>query len=494
MSLPPLPTLPPLPDPTATLPSLPSLPEPVSAPAQHQGEFAHQLRERTDPYWDGVWTLGSQAVWSTADDVRSQKAAGLLPSRALSAMDPESAHEVFAHDTVGRPRRIALASLLDSWGTVTGEQAQHFTGHRQVGLVDDKSVNAMFSTGILDIGRVTSALRVPTKDPSSVLLRTGDAGAARSQWTPNHSSVELWQIDGGVTDTPKTGYFDRHNVLSAELALRSVEINPQVLTCFGEKYAASNLLFPADYRKASTFTPGRRNFPARGDGCLVLTSGVRVITELTASTSEGFRNKVSRWAQVLDRHPLATSGLFVLFVVAPHPGRDGKISTANVGKIRRDINEVLKKHNPAGVDSAHARIGVVSWADWFPARHEVSQKFMDLNVTVARGGWGEHSIIHDTPAPTDGAAVAAGHLDASRLLGATPWWLRRQDASELVGSRPCVRMESAIPIPPSTADPDVPARLRPTKVLPRLRVLAHTGFSNRGGARTRGTAAKPEDA
>lgn len=476
-----------LPDPSALpgLPGFPSLPEPAAGPAARR---SGSLCNRTDLYWDGVWPVSSQAVWSTGEDLRARLASGVTRRTRLSVMDRDEAETVFTERT-GRDRRLGLASLLDSWGTVSAEQARDFTGHRQLTKVTDRSVSAMFSCGILDIGLLTSSMSAASADPASVLYRTGDAGAARRRFAPTHSTVELWQIDGGITDAPKGGYFDRHNVLAAELALRSVEENPAVVTCFGEKYASSEMLFPADYRRhraGSGYVLGqRRSNPARGDGCLVLQNGVRVVIEITAtSSSASFRRKVSRWAEVLDRHPLDASGLVVLFVAAPHPGRDGHPPTSNVTKIKADITEALKKHNPAGPDSAHARIAVASWWDFFPARHTVAEAFTDLTVLVPQRGWHQVSLVHEM-APRQGADLARGALQSSQVLGATPWWLRQDEVTELVGGLPSAR--SALPFPqiPSTADPSVPARTRNTVMPPRLKLLAHRGPDTRGGSRHR---------
>lgn len=406
------------------------------------GDWA--LVDRADPYWDRLWAPGSQAVWATGTGSRARTDIGLPEPSFVPSLE-EAAQTLCSNKHLGR--RLALLSLLDSWGTVTAQQAAAFTGYRQLGKPDDSQVAAAFSAGLMDLGRFVSSLQRVNADPASAVYRAGPSGSVRKQLGDYFTWPELAQIDGGFKG-PGAGYYDRHNILAAELALRSAEMLPDIEMVLGEKWSSSAVMFPEDERPRG-YGEWQKQPPARGDGALIRHDGLRIVIEMTATTSPGFVRKVQRWARILDEHPMETSGLIVLFVAAAHPDRAGGNQTATIeGTVRRTIADVLRGYGESGIDSPAARMGFASWTDWFPSRHHVSQAFMDLQVQVPQNGWHTTSLLKDFAFKPWKGFDATACIDQGRILSATPHWLRVGDHTHLVGS-PMDRMNIPVPVPPA---------------------------------------------
>lgn len=460
-------TLPPLPG----LPPLPPLPVPAApARASRRERVGQQYTHRVDPFWDGVWTIASGAVWSTASTDRSAAAAGRVKASSMPDSIDQARQVLYDCKPKDLAKLIAVAGALDSWGLMNAGQLEHLTGYRNLHeWRSQRAMRALYGLGMMDIGATVSPTSGVRPGRSELMFRAGAKGGFRKHLWDVLTDTELLSIDGGVVDAPRIGYHDRHNTLSVELGLRAAELIPGIGAVYGEKWSSSQMMVPSDYRKATGFTPGARHQPARGDGALVRADGYRIVLETTANSSPSFRTKVRRWADVLHRHPADRLPLFVLFVVAPHPGRDGVVPRAQIRKIKQDIADELKVFLPTGPDAPAARIGVVGWEDFFPASHVLSEDFHRLRVQVPQRRWGTVDLVDYAPVQ-DPDAVAA--VDNAALLGGSPWWLRVGEHSHLLGGSPVDRLSGGVfPVPPHRYTGGEPAPFTRGKTPSRVQVV-----------------------
>nr|WP_249336228.1 hypothetical protein [Sinomonas gamaensis] len=224
--------------------------------------------------------------------------------------------------------------------------------------------------------------RSPLPVPSALrsrgaIYRPSTTGAFEKHIVPTLTWPEWVAVTAGY---PWSGgsQFDRHNILAAELALRAAEYLPEVGAVLGEKLSTMDLYAGSGLGKEWPATDNRR-----ADGTLVRNDGLRIAIEVTATASAALEKKVRRWAELLRERPLETSGLVVVFVAAPHPDRPKGTGSDPVHGLYRRIAKVLSAFPRTGADSPAARIGVVSWDEWFPARHELSEDFFTLAADFA---------------------------------------------------------------------------------------------------------------
>lgn len=460
-ALPPLPSLPALP--LQGLPPLSPPPSPEPEPTQQLPDF----RERADPFWDGIWPIGSAARWRTAVTDRQAAAAGPLPRGRSLPMDKPQAQEVFENLSLkSRNRLICASSALDSWGQMTAAQMHHMIGAPALNSEGTmpRELAALYSLGAIDVGELeTGSMHDRT------LIRYGRKDHWRKILTPYLTQTELMSIDGGVVGTPRIGYHDRHNTLTVEFALRCAQLLEPIAAVYGEKFSSSSMMAPQDYTTRG-FTPGVHRQPARADATLVRSDGLRIVLETTANSSKSLRTKVRRWAQFLDRHPMHQMPVFVLFLAAPHPGRDGRVSSSPAAKIRDDVADELKTLSSLGPNAAAARIGVAGWEEFFPSRHEVSPVFMDLQVRVPQGRWSQVSLTQ-MPVQVDDPEAACAPIRSSRLLAAGPWWMRVGDHTSLVGTPADRLTDGVFPVPAHRHSGGVPPAFHRATPPRRVRVI-----------------------
>lgn len=391
--------------------------------------------KRNDPYWDPNWVPGSQAVWSN-------KSSLITPNMKLD-LSTDQALAILL-----KPRRrataLSLMAALDSWSTLTAEQAAAISG--DPALLDPRTQvpAALFALGIMDIGRYPGAF-AGRSATDTWLYRRSTGNAFNQLVAPKLTWPEWVSVTGGYPWSTTTS-FDRHNVLATELAIRCAEyLGPAAV--LGEKFTHAGMLVTG----AAGATPPQ--YTNRADGLIVLPNGLRVALEITASRSKTLEAKIERWAKILREHPLETSGLIVLFVTAPHPGA-GKTSG---NEVRKAVTKVLRSHPGRTKDSPSARIGVVDWSDWFPARHQLANDFFTMNTRFATGPAGDDrwvgrsimSMSFDSWEKFDAQALSTN----SKLLAHVPHWLRTGDHTSLIGS-PMDRSGMSLPVMPALR-PDV---------------------------------------
>lgn len=428
---------------------------------------------RLDPYWDKLWAPGSQAVWTTGALERTHTDIGAGQVNSRHRMPQPEAMRLLTTNQ-GRAARLAGWSVVDSWRTVSAEQMAAFTGSSLFLDPSCSNIAASFSADLLDFGTFSHpSRRLPGKHRGT-LYRPSNSDAFDKLIAPTLTFPEWVSVTGG-TPWSSGGQYDRHNMLAAELALRAAEYLP-IGAVLGEKHATVDLLAGSGVgRKVKN--PDNR----RADGVIVRADGMRIAYELTATASAAFENKVRRWAKIISERPLETSGLTIVFIAAPHPdrtvtGRDPR------GEIYRRLSKVLTEFPGTGPDSPAARIGVATWDEWFPARHEMSEEFFSLQADFALGTgrgaqkWIPRPLLGDYPFTPWETFDATAVVDNAPLIAATPHWLRKGDHTHLIGTpmsraneeapQPApVRPELGPPLPLGAArgvsgDVKLPARLR----------------------------------
>lgn len=402
--------------------------------------------QRVDPYWDELWVPGSQANWTTAYAERYYRDHGGAPGVPPRLLMEQDEYLRLLTTNRGRVDRNNAWSVTHAYRTVTAEQLAAFTGCRAFLDYRSAPLAASFASDLTDFGWFPVPRRYGGIKPGrNILYRPAATDVFKRLIAPTLTGPELLTVTGGQPWS-SGGQYDRHNVLACELALRAAEVLP-IGTVLGETFASVDLLLGSGLGKTVKKPDNRR-----ADGVIVRKDGLRIAYEITATASRGLESKVRRWAQALAAHPLETSGLVIVFIAAPHPDRkDGKNPLTG---IRNAVSDVLRDFPGTGTDSPAARIGVASWADWFPARHELSELFFRLEVDFATGDgkgaakWAPRGLLDEQKFEPWKTFDAAAVIDNAPLLGATPYWLREsgKDYTKLIGS-PMDRSGEPVPHP-----------------------------------------------
>lgn len=387
------------------------------------------MSHRADPYYSEMFQFGSQVAWSTIEQTRRK--AEHTTFRAPAAVMERSAAKRFVAEGPSRSQRMALMSILDSWGAVTAEQLVALTGHR--GLLDpgSKQIMSLFSSGLIDVGRTLDAMERVTNSPRQAVYRhRAPRGQIRKVAGRSWTSAEYMQTDGGVSFLPPPGNMDRHNILALEFALRCAESHADTSMILGEKWSSGDSFLPKTRRKVG-FHRRSEQYPVRGDGTVVLRNGLRVALEVTSFYTESIQRKLQRWARLFAQHSLAESGLVVVFITAaPQRNHTRNLDTAT-NELRTQIRSTLRRYSGKGPDSPAARMGLMKWTDLFPGPHEVSEQFKNLAAEFETTGWEPKPLMEIDPGFKD-SAMAEAPLRYGPVLAATPHWWRRGDHTAMV--------------------------------------------------------------
>ncbi len=404
--------------------------------------------DRLDPFWGGMWTQGSSALWVSRKLIDERVAAGLarLPS-SLTMSDAEAEATL----TSGRHLGSWMAGLgvLDQWRTVSAEQLAAFSGWPVLGTPDPRALVALFRLGVVDRGVFTAGVLPGANLDRSTLFRPSRSDAFDEHVKPLLSWEQQVAVTGGLPWDFRRQY-DRHNLLASELALRVAEFC-EVGTVLGEKLSDVSLLLggaPSGGGHAADLT-------------IVRADGLRIAVEMTASTGRLFGQKVRRWARLLADKSLASSGLMVLFVeAAPTDAatRWGR-GASERSSVYKEIRDVVREFPGTGADRVAERIGVVSWSQWFPNPGMATREFTTLEVDRPTGPlqamWeraGLLDVIEVPFTPHQPEAMTAVIGNAATLLG-TPHWLRRGRRLHLWPAQAQrVGWRDGLPVPPPSRE------------------------------------------
>lgn len=405
---------------TRHLADLPSLIE--SAP--------FRAAERVDPYWEGMFATGSSDGWVSASQHRRAPADQMrwagIPPRYVTSQD-EALKEMRTNRH--RPSILAALGAVSSWRTVTREQLACIAGSRVMGNTYPAALSAPFSAGLLAHGYVSAGMnRLAPASERMSMWSVGDQIEAYAQYRKSLTFAEHIAITGGQ-DWNSEHRFDRHNVLTTELALRVAEFC-DVATVLGEKQVSLRSMLAASGLQAQQADLGRR-----ADAGIVRRDGLVIALETTASVGEAFRRKMAKWAQILQRHPTYELPLVVLVVDASTPSQATSAAAKNTAhaEIQAAIREAVRDYPGTALNRTAARLGIISWTQWFPGPHEVSDPFRELTASfLARGtdaseeGWRPVRLLDKDELQYREGSEEAGEAIAmnSRLLAGTPHWLR----------------------------------------------------------------------
>lgn len=410
---------------------------------------------RVDPYWGGMWELGSEALWTSAKLAQRQHLSGIgrLPARYRIT-------EEKALKNVLQPRgwrdRLDLLSVVDAWRTVSGEQASAFTGQKSLANPDNSAIPSLFASSMIDVGAFTNGLFTTTQG-SGFVYRPSAGKAVRDDLLPNLTYPEHVSLTGGY-DWSTGGQYTRHNLLSAELGLRVAEYLP-IGTVLGEKMSTYDMLAGSGIGRQELKTGAAK----RADLTIVRDDGLRIAVEITATMSDHFDNKVKSWAQLLAKTPMKDSGLVVLFIAAEPPGKikEGTDSTVSSvrGRIYSAIKRAVREHPGTSYDQVAARMGVATWREYFPGNHMVSDRFMNLTADFDLGGYDEKwktinmIDLFDLPFEPADSFDAEEIISNATMLASVPYWLRTGPDAQKAAKKLCQRMlsladVSGVPVPP----------------------------------------------
>lgn len=318
---------------------------------------------------------------------------------------------------------VAAAGAITGWRTCTSQQLAAIVGDARLAKPIGHPVTQLFNAGLIEVSVPHSWASGQAK--MLTLLRSGD---------PEHFELLrpdlTWAEWVGVTGGQPYGSghrHDRHNILATELGLRLAEY-ANVAAVLGEPFSTHNLLFGEGAGREVDQSPGG------ADLAVVRPDGLRIAVEVTSTTSQYFGAKVERVVRRLAASPLASTGVVVVFLVAPSIGASESHHRTVLRDTKRAIREACSRHPGLSSDPSRSRIAVALWQDWFPAAHQASDGFFGMRASrLARHGtngsedvWEEVDYL--SPAafrftPADPNAVQTVMLNAG-LLGQTPYWLR----------------------------------------------------------------------
>src|SRR5690625_1219755 len=277
---------------------------------------------------------------------------------------------------------------------------------------------------MIDVGIFTTGL-VSTKVSSRAkLYRPAAVGAVERDLLPHLTYPERILVTGGYRYTGG-GQFDRHNLLTAELALRVAEFLPRVGTVLGESLSGVDFLAGTGLGQRSLANQRRA-----ADATFVREDGMRVVVEMTASVTPYLSEKIRRWVHVLATTTLAHSGVTVMFLGAPKPDRINPTRGANEFRsyMKQAVREAIREYPGIAGANPHERIGVALWEDFFPQPGRVSEDFLNLGVEMvgAHGsGWRKESLWNLPLDPLQQGFLPAVITEATATASQTSWFRRK---------------------------------------------------------------------
>lgn len=402
---------------------------------------------RDDPYWSRGWRTGSTGEWFSVREFREQENLGRVKTPAWLRMTEEDARARVSGSR-GWEQVLRVVAALDQWRTMTVQQVEALTDVAGIASGDRSLVSALWNAGLIDICVLGSAFATVGVDRGGMLLRPARASAAVRAFEGRMSYVEWVSVTSGL-GLDANRQFSRHNILASEFGLRVAEFGHAAMV-LGEKVSGMGLLAYSGVGDAVP-TSGANN---GSDLTVVRADGLRIAVEVTASKVGGwFDAKAEKLALVLHRRRLADTGLCVLFVTAPHQDASAAESADVVRKVKRSIQKAVRLYPGTALDPTAQRIGVISWADLFPALHQATPDFGKLPVDRPTGPgfigdpndetvW-ERGFFLDTAstpfAPTDPQAMTAVLGNAAGLRGA-PHMLRQTSGRPVLSDISVQRM------------------------------------------------------
>lgn len=216
--------------------------------------------------------------------------------------------------------------------------------------------------------------------PHNPLLKDWLGGLSHQDWALVTLGVDPFATGAGRRHL-------RHNLLAAELAVRTNEIVPTVAATWGEPLCSPHLLLPASHPATPAKAPGYK-----ADLGLLREDGFRLVVEITLAgrAERAVGEKMLHWARLLSRYNHNTSGMVVVFLNAD-PDRHER-TALTLRKVHAEyltaerLGEPGRPALPDAVRSARSHIMLASWREWFPHGWGVSERFRRLSAAFSLDG------------------------------------------------------------------------------------------------------------
>jgi len=405
-------------------------------------DAAHRL----DLYWFGLWTGGSQVSWTSRALAARLAGAGVgQPRRAGPRVSPEQAMTAMCVPKL-RARRSAVLAAIGLWRTLTAEQIAAIVGVPALAN-SAADLRTAWSAGLVEEGRFALAVGDGRhRKNRSTVYRPVDSPAF-TQFADALPYNEWLSVTAG-RPWKSGSYYDRHNLLAAELGLRVAEF-AEVGTVLGETLSGFDLLSAHSGAPGGVVGSGRHS---DADLTCVRTDGMRIAVEITASTGPEFTSKVERWARLLMDTDPDDNGLTVVFVEAANPDRISHVDEWNT--MRKTVANAAYSIPGSMSRRVPERMAIARWCDWFPAPLAASRGFRVLAAEVPSGAhgarWNPVSLldpIEHTFDPRDPDASTAVLRTSANLWG-VPHWLRTGPGVDVSA---VLREQAGFATPPSPA-------------------------------------------
>jgi hypothetical protein len=405
----------------------------------------HAAANRIDPYWAALWSQGSQAAWLSANVAARQIDAGLGTLPHYLHLDSERAWKHIRGPAMNR--YLDVLAVLDVWRTATSEQIAALTGHTSLANGRSTIYADLFAAGLIDVGIFSNALNTTLDATRANLYRPSRSNTFDRQLRPHLTYAEWVSVTGGYP-FESGGQYDRHNILTTEMALRATEM-AEVAAVLGEKLSTWDLL-----AHSGCGYPPAVGRARHADATIIRTDGMRIAIETTASFTGAFEAKARRWAELLSNKRLADTGLTVIFLVAARP--DQISSTAALTDVRKKLAAAVRDHAGVDFDRTAEKLMVASWTDWFPQAGHTTPQFATLDAYRPTGPagnpWEPVSALDVIDLPFQPATTFNPHAIINNLsmLRSQPARLRRGTPPQLWPTAITETGFNGVPVPAPT--------------------------------------------
>jgi len=381
-----------------------------------------QLRayNRVDPYFAAMWDDSSTGAWSSKRSAKRRYEMGITKHHTQYVeMSTQEAQDTFL--ARWRGERIAEIASVMMWRTLTVEQMASIVGTNRPAKWD-RDRRLMWAGELIEIGTYITPERAALPEMIRP-FRHGNFDAFADKLTYRERLAVTANVPWRWG-----GQFDRHNVITTELALRIAEYCP-VSMVFGEMLAATHMV-------SGTDAPAYRG----GDAVIVRPDGFKIVIESTANAGNDIRRKMEKWVDAMIASP--KRDFAVCFVEMSHPDR-GRSGTEVLSHLKKFIQELAHSSMGASMAEVEQRLMYASWHDWFPAPGKLTQEFLDLSAyrpTGPKGSpWEKVSMVDlydlefspDSTAPSDTLVRAPEVISNASLLAGVPYWLRTDQAPDI---------------------------------------------------------------
>ncbi len=375
---------------------------------------------RFDPTSIPVWVVSDGGVyseWLSRSTAEAREAAGVATSLRRR---PDRDTALAAVTDVNAPLRQAyvdVMSALTMWKTVTAEQLAAFTGRPSITNRSNAVMDTLWDADLVIRGRHPPGSEVP------VFYRRA-SGDAFGEFLGRLTYAERLAAFGGIKADWQRHY-ERHDIVTAELALRIAEHCP-VTGVLGEPVASATHVFGPDI----TIHQGKT-----ADMLVLRRDGLVILVETTASfpSRSAQIQKVAKWLDLMAADRTRSTALVFVAIGEAKRGNDAGIAS----QLRGLVPDALWGHFEAQRMGIADRVAVVAWRDWFPEPGQVSPGFLALRAQRPRLGvspddtvWEDVDLLDPfaVTSDVDLSAAKARHRFV-RWYRPTPYWLRSRTES-----------------------------------------------------------------